>query len=290
MRTLPSLRFITVTRSKPALLSRVHYNTGLQKHSSTFSTSSSSSGTAVVTGASRGIGRSIALRLAQDGYNISINDLPSKVEGLKDVERGIVSIGRKCSISVGDVSKEEDIKALVKSAVDELGGVDVMVANAGICAFNPIVDMPVEEFDRHYAVNIRGVFLSYKYAAQQMIKQGRGGRIIGASSIAGKQGHPYLSGYVASKFAVRGLTQSAGSELGKYGITVNAYAPGAIDTDMANMFKEMLGDEAPDYAANPVGRIGNVDDIASLVSFLASSKSGFITGQSISINGGVFFD
>ncbi|KAF8993614.1 hypothetical protein BDQ17DRAFT_1545961 [Cyathus striatus] len=222
---------------------------------------------AVVTGASRGIGRAIALRLAQDGFNIHITATNS--ERLKDVKRSIEDLGKKCSIYVGDVSKEEVVKALIESAVDELGSVDVMVANAGICGLASITDMPVDDMDRHYEVNTRGTFLSYKYAAQQMIKQGRGGRIIGASSIAGKQGHPYLSGYVASKFAIRGLTQSAATEFGKYGITVNAYAPGAVETDMTKTLRDITGDQTPDYAANP---------------------SGFITGQSISINGGFFFD
>ncbi|KAF8993610.1 NAD-binding protein [Cyathus striatus] len=282
MTILPPFRFSTAILSP---LHHVRYNVALHKNSSAFSTSASNSGVAVVTGASRGIGRAVALRLAQDGYDVSVNDLPSNVEGLKDVECSIVGLGRKSSVSVGDVSKEEDVKALVKSAVDDLGGVDVMVANAGICGLTSIVDMPVEEMDRHYAVNIRGVFLSYQYAAQQMIKQGRGGRIIGASSIAGKQGQQHFTAYVASKFAVRGLTQNAALELGKYGITVNAYAPGAIDTDMTKMFQGILGEKAPNFALNPVGRMGKVEDVASLVSFLASSKSGFITGQSVSYHG-----
>ncbi|KAF8993611.1 hypothetical protein BDQ17DRAFT_1431588 [Cyathus striatus] len=302
----------SISISSPHVSPQDHNHIGSHKHHA-YSTSASESNdglVAVVTGASGGIGRSIALRLAQDGYHISINDLPSNNEKLKEVERDIVGMGKKCFISLGDVSKEEVVKSLVQNAADELGGIDVMVANAGIFSGkNSILDSKhsfsisyqhdltarliaatVDQMDRSYSVNIRGVFLCYKYAANQMIKQGRGGRIIGASSLAGKQGYPFVSPYVTSKFAVRGLTQSAASELGKYGITVNAYAPGFVETAMMKQFRDPSPGSSQFSTVNPVGRVGDVRDIASLVSFLASSGSGFITGQSISINGGVFFD
>ncbi|KAF9473930.1 NAD-binding protein [Pholiota conissans] len=187
---------------------------------------------AFITGASRGIGMAIALRLAQDGYDIALNDiLPQKAE-LEVVQEEIRKSGKQAIICIGDVSVEEEVKRMVEDAVRELGSLNVMVANAGICITKPFLETTKGEFDRMYAVNVNGVFLCYKYAAMQMIKQGKGGRIIGASSITGKQGFSTLAGYSSTKFAVRGLTQSVASELAKYGITVNAYAPGAVDTIM----------------------------------------------------------
>ncbi|KAJ8497200.1 hypothetical protein ONZ45_g12160 [Pleurotus djamor] len=141
------------------------------------------------------------------------------------------------------------------------------------------------------AINARGVFLCYKYAAQEMIKQGRGGRIIGASSIAGKQGFEGMSAYSASKFAVRGLTQAAAKDLARHGITVNAYAPGYVDTAMTrNLFKDDPEALLRDITKIPVARLAEGDDIAALVSFLASKDAEYITGQSMSINGGLYFD
>ncbi|KAJ7220734.1 hypothetical protein GGX14DRAFT_431901 [Mycena pura] len=160
---------------------------------------------------------------------------------------------------------------MVEGAVKQLGGLDVMVANAGVAGAHvaDLTELPVEEWDRVLSINARGPFLCYKYAALQMIQQGRGGRIIGASSAA----------YSASKFAVRGLTQSAALEFGRYGITVNAYSPGLIDTpmitsngaEMARLYTEL----SPLKRAVP-------EEIAGLVSYLASKESQFITGQSVS--------
>ncbi|PPQ88743.1 hypothetical protein CVT25_008550 [Psilocybe cyanescens] len=224
--------------------------------------------TAVITGASRGIGRAIALRLAHDGYDVALNDLPSS-SGLIDELSTIIKekTGRKAVTLTGDVSVEEDVRKLVDGTVEGLGGIDVMVANAGICFTKSIADTTVKEWDKIQAINGRGTFLCYKYAALQMIKQGRGGRIIGASSVAGKQGWPYLSGYCSTKFVVRALTQSGAQEWAKHGITVNAYAPGPIETDMS------------------LGINGTPEDIAGLVSYLASDQAKFITGQAITIDG-----
>ncbi|KAF9445073.1 NAD(P)-binding protein [Macrolepiota fuliginosa MF-IS2] len=162
-----------------------------------------------------------------------------------------------------------------------------MVANAGIGRVSPFTEGTEEIWDQIMAINARGVFLCYKYAAKVMIAQGRGGRIIGASSVLGKQGVGYVSAYTASKFAVRGLTQSAAQELAKYRITVNAYAPAsALDLDEAA--KKVLMDS--EIKKTLVGRLGKPEGIASIVSYLASQESAFITGQTISVNGGQFFD
>ncbi|KAJ6564649.1 hypothetical protein B0H19DRAFT_942453 [Mycena capillaripes] len=208
----------------------------------------SSKGVALVTGAAQGIGKSIALRLAEDGYDVAVNDISSNSEKLDVVVAEIQAKGRKGAKCVADVSQDEQVKGMVEQVVEELGGLDAMIANAGVVG--KLVPITEHEWDGVMNINGRGPFLCYKYAGIQMVKQGRGGRIIGASSFAGKQGTDLTFGdikliglvgqasgtaYSASKFAVRGLTQAAAMEFGAHGITVNAYAPGAIDTPMSKL-------------------------------------------------------
>jgi len=170
-----------------------------------------------------------------------------------------------------------------------------MIANAGIAFNGLMVDMTVENWDRMMAVNLRGVMLCYKYAARQMIKQGRGGRIIGASSLFGKQGPRLFSAYAASKFAVRGLTQSSAQELAEHSITVNAYVPGIILTPMTAVgTDENFNGQHGDTIANVLGNLNSPragpDVVASLVSYLVKPEAHFITGQSISVSGGIHMD
>ncbi|KAF8624347.1 hypothetical protein AX17_007174 [Amanita inopinata Kibby_2008] len=264
---------------------------------------------AVVTGAARGIGRAIALRLANDGFDVALNDIDSKSSHheLVSLVDQVKNKGRRVVLVPGDVRKEGDVKAFIGRTVQELGGLDVMVANAGIAPTPAkVLDTTTEQWDQVFAVNVRGVFLCYKYAIEQMIKQGRGGRVIGASSMYGKQGAVGTGAYCASKFAVRGLTQSAAKEYGKHDITVNAYAPGFIRTPLLDVMGDgldaFLEKQRQDTA---LGRLGTPEDIASVVSFLASQDSSFITGtlphplfplftrtnsplqgQTISVNGG----
>ncbi|KAK7023158.1 NAD-binding protein [Favolaschia claudopus] len=252
-------------------------------------------GVALVTGAAQGIGAAIALRLAEDGFDVAVNDMASNAEKLQRVVDEIIGKGRSSSKHIADVSKEEEVAKMVKDVVQHHGGLDVMVANAGVTGKPavPFTEIPCEEFERVMSINARGTFLCYKHAGIQMIKQGRGGRIIGASSIAGKRGMLTQGPYCASKFAVRGLTQAAALEFGTHRITVNAYAPGVIDTpilrdaavngdpsEIIKTMKEMA----------PLNRIGIPVDVSNLVSFLASEEANFITGQAISINGGTWFD
>ncbi|KIJ16158.1 hypothetical protein PAXINDRAFT_11203 [Paxillus involutus ATCC 200175] len=238
-----------------------------------------SKGIALITGSAQGIGRGIALRLAKDGYDIALNDIPSKHSQLRAVADDIDKSGRKALMFPADVTVDEQVKGMVQEVTKEFGGLDVMVANAGVW-----------DWDRIMAVNARGSFLCYKYAAEQMIKQGRGGRIIGASSLSGKMGHPLLSTYCASKFAVRGLTQAAALELGRHGITVNAYAPGHIETPLtAGLMdadgkllcsdEELAAQIMNQVGARPIKSIGQPEDIASIVSYLVSKEAHFITGQ-----------
>ncbi|KAG1745696.1 hypothetical protein EDB19DRAFT_458246 [Suillus lakei] len=257
-------------------------------------------GTAIVTGASQGIGCAIALRLADDGFDIALNDLAIKSMQLDVVARDINIKGRRTIIIPADVSVEDEVKEMIATTVRVLGGVDVMIANAGIIAFGNVLDADVESFDATFSVNVRGTFLCYKYAARQMVEQGRGGRIIGASSVLGKKaGKDYIV-YSGSKFAVRGLTQAAAMELGQHGITVNCYAPGPIQTELLRTMREQrerwnaeqgLGHDPGSIqrVQTTVGYEGTPDDIASVVSYLTSKEAHFITGQSVSADGGLFF-
>ncbi|TFK33366.1 hypothetical protein BDQ12DRAFT_637590 [Crucibulum laeve] len=249
-------------------------------------------GVALVTGSSQGIGKAIALRLADDGFDVAINDIPSGKDNLQRVSDEIASKGRNVLICIANVSVDKEVKEMVEYVVNHLGRLDVMVANAGICTASSLLDLDVNDWDHLMSINSRGVFLCYKYAAKQMIAQGGKGRLVGASSVVGKQGHAGVAAYSASKFAVRGLTHSAALELGKHGITVNAYAPGAIDTPMlaaaATKFATESGGDMYASEANlsAVGYLGKPNDIASLVSYLASPEAHFITGQTISVDGG----
>ncbi|KAI9435571.1 hypothetical protein H4582DRAFT_1817593 [Lactarius indigo] len=197
---------------------------------------------ALVTGAARGIGRTIALRLAEDGFDVAVNDVSGTPE-LDGLVKEIESKGRRSLGVPADVSLELEVEKMVQTVVQDLGSLDVMVANAGIIAFESFLNITVESFDRLMAVNTRGTMLCYKHAGKQMIAQGRGGRIIAGRSSRSNTNTASntLPAYSATKFAVRGLTQAAGTsfyrtrsrEFGKHGITVNAYSPGLMDTSMS---------------------------------------------------------
>ncbi|OCH90206.1 NAD-P-binding protein [Obba rivulosa] len=257
--------------------------------------SASSTRVAIVTGAAQGLGLAIALRLADDGLDVAVNDIPAKHAELQKIVIEIQGKGRRSLAVAADVSVENEVRDMVDRVVNVLGGLDIMIANAGVPFAKPLVETSVEEWERIMAVNLRGVMLSYKHAAHQMIKQGRGGRIIGASSVVGKKGFAYTAAYCASKFAIRGLTQCTALELKLHNITVNAYAPGIIMTPIADhpddtinggrgsTFKKMLGLPPTHPHAEP-------DVVASIVSYLVKPESYFITGQSINVDGGWIFD
>ncbi|KAI1784047.1 short chain oxidoreductase [Ganoderma leucocontextum] len=242
---------------------------------------------AIVTGAAQGIGEAIALRLADDGIDVVLNDLPSKSDALDGVVKAIKAKGRRAAAVPGDATVEADVVALVDKAVEEFGGLDIMVANAGIIEMLPLVDMTGEHWDRTMSVNVRSVMLAYKHAARQMIKQGRGGRIVGAASMAGKKvsrRFAYVSSYCASKFAVRGLTQSAALELADHKITVNSYAPGIIPTGMT-----LLPDDGKNGgpcstfllgAGLPLGTpTAQPSVVAELVAYIVKPEAHFLTGE-----------
>jgi len=239
---------------------------------------------AVITGSAQGIGRAIALRLADDGLDVVLNDLPSKVHALEEVLTLIKEKGRKAIYVIGDVSVQADVQKLIDETVSQLGGIDVMVANAGIAFFTQLLDSPLADWQKIWDVDAKGVFLCYQLAARQMVKQGRGGRIIGASSIEGKKGFGNLGACSAAKFAVRGLTQTAAVELAEYNIQVNAYAPGFIET----LIVSTIGVERAKEVMNvPHAKLGKPEDISNIVSYLASPEAWFITGQTLVVDGGL---
>ncbi|KAJ3719678.1 NAD(P)-binding protein [Lentinula guzmanii] len=188
-------------------------------------------GVALVTSAAKGAGRAIALRLASEGFKVAVHDLPHNGELLLNVHRNIQRLGQHSVVLAADITEEDQVKSLVEDTYKCLGGLDVMVANTAVRESAPLISTTAEAWNRLFDVNARGVFFCYKYAAQQMISEGKGGRIIGGCSAWGKKGLLTIisqSAYSASHFAVRGLTESAALELHEHGITVNSYAPGWI--------------------------------------------------------------
>ncbi len=253
---------------------------------------------AIVTGGARGIGRAIALRLAEDGLNVSIADLPSAQEALNETVRAVEATGsRGCAILM-DVSNPDEIFSGVDKHVREFGGIDVMVANAGIAVTAPLVETTPTQLDQTLNINLKGVFYCYQAAAKAMISQGRGGRLIAAASVSSHRGGKWQSAYAASKFAVRGMSQSLSQELAEHGITVNVYSPGVIDTKMWDLIDEVMSnrkgqDKGSTFSGMldviPLGRHGLPNDVAGVVSFLASPDASYITGQSIVVDGGMWF-
>jgi meso-butanediol dehydrogenase/(S,S)-butanediol dehydrogenase/diacetyl reductase len=252
--------------------------------------------TAMVTGAARGIGRAIALRLAADGFAVSVADLPAAAPDAVAAE--LTEAGARAVALPLDVADAEQVETAVAAHVERLGPMGVMVANAGIAVTAPLVETTAEQWQHTMDVNLKGVFHCYRAAARQMIAQGRGGRLIGAASVAAHRGGPMQGAYSASKFAVRGLSQSAAQELAEHGITVNVYSPGVVHTPMwesiDSALTHRLGTPAGSamagmVAAIPLGRLETPADVAGVVSFLASPDAGYVTGQSIVVDGGMWF-
>ncbi|HEY2205670.1 MAG TPA: acetoin reductase [Pseudonocardia sp.] len=250
--------------------------------------------TAVVTGAGRGIGRSIALRLARDGHAIAVNDVDKA--SAEAVAEEVTAAGGRAVAVPADVTDRAAVFEMVERAADELGGVHVMVANAGIAQVKTLLEVTPEDLQKIFSVNVFGVVYCLQAAAERFIAQGGGGKIINAASIAGHTGFDYLGHYSATKFGVRALTQAAAKELAPHKITVNAYCPGIVGTDMWDLIDDQLGgyldtgkgEALARYAQLiPLGRVQTPDDVANFVSYLASPDSDYMTGQSIVIDGGI---
>jgi meso-butanediol dehydrogenase/(S,S)-butanediol dehydrogenase/diacetyl reductase len=249
---------------------------------------------ALITGSGQGIGRAIALRLARDGAHIAVVDV--KEDTMKAVAEEVKAIGRKATTFRADVTNRNDVFDAVDHAEEQLGGFDIMVNNAGIAQVQPLLDVTPEEIDKIMRVNVYGVLWGIQAAAAKFKQRKHPGKIISASSIAGHEGYAMLGVYAATKFAVRALTQAAAKELASSGITVNAYCPGVVGTDMwveiDRRFAEVTG--APVGATYKkyvegiaLGRAETPEDVASFVSYLAGPDSDYMTGQSPLIDGGI---
>ena len=251
---------------------------------------------AVVTGGGRGIGRGIALRLARDGADIALIDV--RPDGINAVADEVSQLGSKATTFVADVSDRQQVFAAVDHAAAALDGFDIMVNNAGIALVGPITDVTPEEAARVWAINVNGVLWGIQAAIAKFKELGRRGKIINASSIAGHDGFAMLGVYSASKFAVRALTQAAAKEHAADGITVNAYCPGVVGTDMwveiDKRFAELTGAaEGETYdkfvGGIALGRAETPDDVAGFVAYLAGPDADYMTGQSGLIDGGLVY-
>jgi meso-butanediol dehydrogenase/(S,S)-butanediol dehydrogenase/diacetyl reductase len=251
---------------------------------------------ALVTGAGQGIGRGIALRLARDGADIAIVDLNGTK--LATVAKEIETLGRRATTFVADVSDRAQVYAAVDHAEQQLGGFDIMVNNAGIAQVQAIADVTPEEVECIFKVNVQGVLWGIQAAAKKFKALAHQGKIINASSIAGHDGFALLGLYSATKFAVRALTQAAAREFACEGITVNAYCPGVVGTDMwveidkrmAELTGAALGASYTKYVEGiALGRAETPDDVAALVSYLAGPDSDYMTGQAPLIDGGMVY-
>ncbi|MFD0825303.1 3-oxoacyl-[acyl-carrier-protein] reductase [Neobacillus sp. M.A.Huq-85] len=237
----------------------------------------------LVTGASRGIGREIALELARQGANVAVNFAGSEAKANEVVDE-IKALGRDAFTVKCDVSNSEEVASMVKETVDRFGRLDILVNNAGITKDNLLMRMKEEEWDDVISINLKGVFLCTKAVTRQMMKQ-RYGRIINIASIVGVSGNPGQANYVAAKAGVIGLTKTTAKELAARNITVNAIAPGFITTDMTDKLTEDIKTEM--LKQIPLARFGEPKDIAKVTAFLASDDSSYMTGQTLHIDGGM---
>lgn len=239
----------------------------------------------LVTGASRGIGKAIALKLASLGSRVAVNYREREAEANSVIE-AIASQGGGEAIAIkADVADTEAVKAMVEQVTDRWGSIDVLVNNAGITRDTLVLRMGDKDWDEVIDTNLRGAYLCTKFALRSMIRQRRG-RIINISSIAGVMGNPGQSNYAASKGGLIAFTKSVAREIGSRNITVNAVAPGFIATEMTDKLPSERKESV--LAIIPLQRFGEPEDVAELVAFLASEKAGYITGQVICIDGGGF--
>lgn len=239
---------------------------------------------ALVTGASRGIGRAIAIELAVAGADVAVNYAGSEAAAA-ETAKSIEALGRRAMTVKADVSSVQETEDMFKQVIDGLGRIDIVVNNAGITRDNLIMRMKEEEFDQVIATNLKGVFNCVKAATRPMMKQ-RSGRIINISSVVGALGNPGQANYVAAKAGVIGLTKAAAKELASRGITVNCVAPGFIETDMTDKLAEEYRNQL--MSQIPLARLGKPEDIARAVRFLASDDASYMTGQTIHIDGGMY--
>ena len=274
---------------------------------------------ALITGAGgmRGVGRATALKLAQQGANLALTDVHREPEdlppgeirlgwrGLDSVAEEIQPLGRRCFTSSCDLGQSDQVQQLVQQVVGHYGRIDILVNNARAIIGRdkvPVTELSEDVWQHFLAINTTAVFVLTKLVGREMIRQGRGGRIINIASNASKQASARGAAYSSSKFAVLGLTQASALDLAPYSITVNAVCPGPINTDRLSYWERARAEEEgiplEDFRARivkeagqatPLGRIAEAEDVANMVSFLASEEAAFITGQAYNVNGGLLF-
>lgn len=251
---------------------------------------------ALVTGAGQGIGAAIATRLANDGFAVAVADM--NTETANKVAEKINSNGGRALPIVVNVAERDNVFEAVRTTIQKLGGLDMLVNNAGLGPTTPIDTITPEQFDKVYHVNVGGVLWGIQAATEAFKKLGHGGKIINATSQAGVVGNPNLALYSGTKFAVRGITQVAARDLVDFGITVNAYAPGIVRTPMMMDIAHEVGQNAgkddewgmQQFAKDiTLKRLSELEDVAAAVSFLAGPDSNYVTGQTIIVDGGMQF-
>lgn len=238
---------------------------------------------AIVTGASRGIGREIALQLAKEGARVAVNYSGSK-DKADEVVQLIKDIGGEAFAIQADVSNQESVKNLIDETIATFGSIDILVNNAGITRDNLLMRMKEDEWDDVIDINLKGVFLCTKGVTRQMMRQ-RAGKIVNVASIVGVSGNPGQANYVAAKAGVIGLTKTTAKELASRNINVNAVAPGFITTEMTDALKDDIKEKM--LTNIPLGKLGSAENVAKTVLFLLSEDAAYITGQTIHVDGGM---
>lgn len=238
---------------------------------------------ALVTGASRGIGKAIACKLAREGAKVIINYNGSK-EKAEAVKSEIEAAGGQAEVYQCDVSDYTACETFIQTVIKEEGSLDILVNNAGITKDGLLMKMSEEDFDKVLDTNLKGAFNTIRFASRQMLRQ-KGGRIINMSSVVGVSGNAGQANYAASKAGVIGLTKAAARELASRGITVNAIAPGFIETDMTDVLSDKVKEAFE--AQIPLGHFGKPEDVAAAAAFLASEEARYITGQVLHVDGGM---
>lgn len=241
---------------------------------------------ALVTGASRGIGRAIAIGMAERGYDVVINDIERQSQALDEVAQAITALGRKALVAFADVSNKQQVAAMVDAAIGRFGRIDAVINNAGILIASDVEHLSESAWDSVLDINAKGTFLVVQAVLPQM-KQQKYGRIVNIASIGGKHGAPEQAHYSASKAAVMGFTRVLAQEVGAFGITANCICPGIILTDMGrvNLDDAAIRQSWQDKTA--LRRIGDPQDVVGPVAFLASDEAAFVTGQSLNVDGGI---
>lgn len=238
---------------------------------------------AVITGSGRGIGKAIALKLAKNGANIVINDIPGS-DYADETKKEIEALGVKAIVVRGDVRNKDDVEALINTTIETFGKIDILVNNAGITKDGLMIRMSEEDWDTVLDINLKGAFNCIKAAARPMMKQ-RSGSIINIASVVGVMGNAGQANYTASKAGLIGLTKTVAKEFSSRNIRANAVAPGFIESHMTDMLTDDV--KAKYFDAIPLSRFGKTEDVAKAVLFLASDLSSYVTGQTINVDGGL---